>query len=104
MAIEKTISMEDLFRQQSKFVQEHLSKLYTMRLSMETKQQVLLSKSIYLSRFIKIASLDHIRNAPEIDGARKLLSGILPDLKIKKSSDSFKNLVSTSGFNPENDN
>jgi len=96
--------MEELFRNRSKIVQHQLSQLYIMRLSMETKQQVLLSKSIYLSRFIKIAALDHIRNAPEIDGARKLLSSILPDLKIRKSTESFKSLVSLSASNLDKDN
>ena len=37
--------MEEDFKNESKYVQEQLSKLYTMRLSMETKQQVVLSKS-----------------------------------------------------------
>lgn len=96
--------MEELFKKQSTIVQQQLCRLYSMRLTMETRHQVMLSKSIYLSRFIKIASLDHIRDAPEIDGARKLLSSILPDLKIKKSTDSFKSLVSKSSYFKNNDN
>jgi hypothetical protein len=94
--------MKEPFREESKLVQKQLSKLYTMRLAMETKQQVLLSKSIYLSRFIKIASLDHIRNAPEIDGARKLLSTILPNLRMRRSLENFRELASHSAKNSVN--
>jgi hypothetical protein len=94
--------MKEPFREESKLVQKQLSKLYTMRLAMETKQQVLLSKSIYLSRFIKIASLDHIRNAPEIDGARKLLSTILPNLRMRRSLENFRELASHSAENSVN--
>lgn len=96
--------MEEDFKNDSKYVQEQLSKLYTMRLSMEAKQQVLLSKSLFLSRFIKIASLDHIQNAPEIDGARKLISGFLPDFQVNKKTDSFRELAFSVGANPVNDN
>jgi len=76
--------MEEEFKEKSKILTEQLAKLCSMRLLMEAKQQILLSRSIYLSRFIKIASLEHVKDFPEIENARKLLSMTLPNFEISK--------------------
>jgi hypothetical protein len=83
--------MEEQFRKQSSVLVEQLSKLCTMRLVVESKQQILLSRSIYLSRFIKIAALDHVKGLPEMENARKMLALTLPDFKIEKSNPGWAN-------------
>ena len=93
LAIEKDHRMREFFSERSKLLQRQLSQLYTLRLSEEKDQQVLLSKSIHLSRFIKIASLDHIQNAPEIDGAKRVLSSFLPIQGLNDSKIGFRKLI-----------
>lgn len=44
-----------------------------MRLRLEAKEQVLLHKTINLNRFIRLASLDHLRDSPEMANAKKFL-------------------------------
>ena len=85
--------MEEEFKTHSKILTEQLARLCTMRLVLETKHQILLSRSIFLSRFIKIAALEHVKDFPEIENARKLLSMTLPNFeisKIKPSWDQFR--------------
>jgi len=86
--------MEKEFKKHSKILTEQLARLCTMRLVLETKHQILLSRSIFLSRFIKIAALEHVKDYPEIENARKLLSMTLPNFEISKmkpSWDQFNN-------------
>ncbi len=92
---------EENFIFQSKVITSQLSKLCEMRLVMESKQQILLSRSIYLSRFIKIAALEHVKDFPEIENARKLLSLTLPNFEISKSKPNWdsSNLIDRRGLN-----
>ena len=81
--------MEEEFKIKSKILTEQLARLCSMRLVLETKHQILLSKSIFLSRFIKIAALEHVKDFPEIENARKLLSMTLPNIEISKMKPSW---------------
>ncbi len=73
--------MEGIFRKEDRSLQEQLCFLYTLRPQIESKQQNLLIKSVFLTRFIRIACLHRLQNQPEIAIARKLLAGIMPDLQ-----------------------
>lgn len=70
---------ESSFPEKNKSTQSQLAQLCQMRNKVEQKQQILLSKSISLARFIRIAALDHIRDLPEMDNAKKLLAMTLPE-------------------------
>lgn len=65
--------MEEVFKNQSQFLLKQLSTLAVMRIRLEAKEQVLLHKTINLNRFIRLASLDHLRNSPEMANAKKFL-------------------------------
>jgi hypothetical protein len=67
-----------------------LARLGMMRLEMEIKQQILLSKSIYLSRFIKIAALEKAKDFPEIEGAKKVLNETFTYFKVKSGLSTFQ--------------
>jgi hypothetical protein len=65
--------MEEVFKNQSLFIIKQLSTLAVMRIRLEAKEQVLLQKTINLNRFIRLASLDHLRDSPEMANAKKFL-------------------------------
>ena len=85
--------MDRIFSEKDAELHRQLCSLYTLRPKLESKQQNLLIKSVFLTRFIRIASLDKLRNQPEITIARKLLSGIMPDLKPLEGSGSMMHLI-----------
>jgi len=97
--------MEEEFKIKSKILTAQIARLCTMRLVLETKHQILLSRSIFLSRFIKIASLEHVKDFPEIENARKLLSLTLPSFEISKMKPSWDQFnKEENGFNNWNVN
>jgi hypothetical protein len=65
--------MEEVFKNQSQFLIRQLSTLAVMRIRLEAKEQILLQKTINLNRFIRLASLDHLRDSPEMANAKKFL-------------------------------
>ena len=73
--------MEGIFRKQDRSLLKQLCFLYTLRPQIESKQQNLLIKSVFLTRFIRLACLYRLHKQPEIAIARKLLAGIMPDLQ-----------------------
>jgi len=73
--------VEGIFRKDDRKLHEQLCFLYTLRPRIESKQQNLLIKSVFLARFIRLACLKQLQNQPEIAIARKLLLGIMPDLQ-----------------------
>ncbi len=73
--------MEGIFRKEDRKLQNQLGLLCALRPQIESKQQNLLIKSIFLFRFIRLACLKQLHEQPEIRLARKLLAGIVPDLQ-----------------------
>jgi hypothetical protein len=92
--------MEKRFEKHVRKVQQELSAQCVLRQPTEMRQQVLLSKSVYLSRFIKLASLDRMRNGPEMDDARKFLMTMVPHWKSNHKPFGFAEFLrSTQGTN-----
>ena len=85
--------MDRIFSEKDAELHKQLCALYTLRPKLESKQQNLLIKSVFLTRFIRIASLDKLRNQPEITIARKLLSGIMPNLKPLEGNGSMMHVI-----------
>lgn len=80
---------ESLFPHKGKSIENQLAYLCQMRQKVEQKQQVLLSRSVSLARFIRIAALDHIRDLPEIENARKLLAQTMPRFGLNNKISAF---------------
>ncbi len=91
--------MEERFnRKEAAATAKHLSALCNLRPRLESRQQHLLIRSLLLTRFIRVASLRHLQNKPEITLARRILSGILPELlPLEKGSSMLKMLSDCSG-------
>lgn len=68
--------MEEVFKNQSKFLIRQLATLGVMRIRMEVKEQILLQKTINLDRFIRLASLHHLKGSPEMAHAKKFIDMI----------------------------
>ena len=85
--------MERLFSKEDALVIKQLSSLCCLRPKLESRQQYLLIRSVLLTRFIRLASLRHLRNQPEITLARKLLSRMLPDFQPLTSSENLLRIV-----------
>lgn len=83
--------MEELFRAQSKQLVNQLATHCMMRLKVENKEQILLSKTIHLTRFIRLASLDHLRSAPEMENAKRVLAMISPNPNMMQPLDKANN-------------
>ena len=87
--------MEGIFKKkESEATVQHLSALYCLRPRLESRQQNLLIRSLLLTRFIRLTSLRHLKNQPEITLARRILSGILPDLLPLERSGSLLKMLS----------
>lgn len=65
--------MEEVFKKQSQATIKNLATLSLMRVRLEMREQVLLQKTLNLNRFIKLASLDHLKGTPELAHAHKYL-------------------------------
>jgi len=76
--------MEEIFRSQSETLVRQLAMLCAVRLKVEAKEQILLSKTINLTRFIRLASLDHLKDVPEMVNARRVLAMITPSPDMMK--------------------
>ncbi len=68
--------MEEVFKNKSKFLIRQLATLGVMRIRMEVKEQILLQKTINLDRFIRLASLHHLKGSPEMAYAKKFIDMI----------------------------
>lgn len=77
--------MEEIFKERSAYIVTQLAAMCTVRLRLEVKEQIILSKTINLSRFIKLASLDHLKESPEMENARRVLSMIAPNPNLMNS-------------------
>ena len=87
--------MENRFENHVRKVHLELTANCVLRHQTEMKQQIMLSKSIYLSRFIKIASLDRMRNGPEMDDARRFLVRMFPEGRSKLRRSGFSEVLKT---------
>ena len=91
--------MDGIFRKEDRELHGQLCFLYSLRPQIESKQQNLLIKSVFLTRFIRIACLHRLQHQPEIAIARKILAGILPDLQpLEADGGMRKMLAETSDF------
>lgn len=89
--------MEGIFRKEDRKLHEQLCFLYTLRPQIESKQQNLLIKSLFLARFIRLACQKQIQQQPEITIARKLLAGIMPDLQPLEENGGMRKMLSETG-------
>jgi hypothetical protein len=72
--------MDKQDRLESKLLIKKLAHLCAMRDNMLARQQTMLSRSVNLARFVRLAALDHVRHSPELHLAKKYLGTMVPHL------------------------
>lgn len=65
--------MEEIFQNQSKLLVKNLATQAVLRIRLEVREQVLFQKTLNLNRFIRLASLHHLKDSPEMANANKIL-------------------------------